>query len=144
MAKVKDILARKGDIVVTIGAAETVADAARLMNERGIGGRVVMDRDQMVGIFTERVVLRRVVAEKRDPAATPVREVMTSPVVTCGPDAPLEQCVELVTSKRIRHIPVLDEGQLCGIITSGDMLAFQVQEQQDTIEHLNRYVFDVR
>ena len=144
MARVKDILARKGDIVVTIGADESVADAARLMNERGIGGLVVMDRDQMVGIFTERDVLRRVVAEKRDPAATPVREVMTSPVVTCGLDAPLEQCVELVTSKRIRHIPVLEEGQLCGIITSGDMLAFQVQEQQDTIEHLNRYVFDVR
>lgn len=144
MAKVKDILARKGDIVVTIGADESVADAARLMNERGIGGLVVMDRNQMAGIFTERDVLRRVVAETRDPAATPVREVMTSPVVTCGPDAPVEQCVELVTSKRIRHIPVMEEGQLCGIITSGDMLAFQVQEQQDTIEHLNRYVFDVR
>ena len=144
MARVKDILARKGDIVVTIGADESVADAAHLMNERGIGGLVVIDRDQMVGIFTERDVLRRVVAETRDPAATPVREVMTSPVVTCGPDAPLEQCAELVTSKRIRHIPVMEEGQLCGIITSGDMLAFQVQEQQDTIEHLNRYVFDVR
>lgn len=144
MPTVQDILQRKGGDVVAVDVADTVLAAARLMNERGIGGVVVTDHGSMVGIFTERDVLRRVVAERRDPARTPVREVMTAPVLRCRPDAPLEECRALMTDRRIRHLPVTDGEELCGIITTGDILAHQVREQQDTIAFLNSYVFDLR
>ena len=103
MATVKEILAKKGGDVVTLVAAESVLNAARIMNERGIGGVVVTEDGSMVGIFTERDVLRRVVAEQRDPATTTLRDVMTTPVVQCQPETKLEQCTALMTEKRIRH-----------------------------------------
>lgn len=144
MPTVRDILARKGSDVVSMVAEESVLNGARLMNERGIGGLVVTEAGRMVGIFTERDILRRVVAEHRDPAGTTLREVMTAPVVTCGPEATLEDCRALVTMRRIRHIPIEGDTGLCGIVTSGDILAFQMNEQADTIKYLNSYVFDVR
>ena len=144
MATVKDTLDRKGRDVVTMVADDSVLTAARLMNSRGIGGIVVLDDDEVVGIFTERDVLRRVVAERLDPAKTLIRDVMTTPVYTCRPEAKLSECVALITEKRVRHIPVVDDTGLCGIITSGDILASQMEEQADTIEHLHRYVFDTR
>ena len=145
MPTVKDILARKGQEVVTLVAAESVLNAARLMNERGIGGVVVTDDDgTMVGVFTERDILRRIVAEQRDPAATKLRDVMTAPVQTCRPETSLEECIAVMTARRIRHIPVLREDRLDGIITSGDVLAYQVNEQRDTIQYLNSYMFDLR
>jgi IMP dehydrogenase len=144
MTTVKDILANKGAEVVSMVAGDSVLNAARLMNERGIGGIVVTDGDKMVGIFTERDILRRVVAERRDPAATTIGDVMTTPVVTCRFEATLDQCVGIMTEKRIRHIPVVSDGGPEGIITSGDILAHQVREQKDTIDYLNSYVFDLR
>lgn len=144
MATVKDILAAKGTGVVTMVAEESVLNAARLMNERGIGGVVVTDGDGMVGIFTERDILRRVVAEQRDPAGTRIRDVMTTPVVTSRLEATLEQCVGIMTEKRIRHIPVVSDSGPEGIVTSGDIMAYQVREQKETIDYLNSYVFDLR
>ncbi len=144
MPCVRDILARKGSGVVSIPAAESVLKAAQLMNERGIGGVVVLEEGQLAGVFTERDILRRVVAERRDPAATAVRDVMTTPVVTCRPDTTLEELGAIMTARRIRHLPVLGPIGLCGVVTSGDVLAYQVAEQQDTIQHLNRYVYDMR
>ncbi len=144
MATVKEVLTTKGSEVVKLAAEESVLTAARLMNERGIGGVVVTEAGEMVGIFTERDVLRRVVAEQRDPATTTLREVMTSPVMTCRPEATLEECVAFITAKRIRHLPVVGEEGLCGIITSGDILASRMREHEDTIQFLNSYVFDVR
>lgn len=144
MPTVKDVLARKGADVVSVVADDSVLAAARVMNDRGIGGVVVTDDGEPVGVFTERDVLRRVVAETRDPATTTLREVMTSPVVTCQPGDKLDACRALMTERRIRHVPVVGEDGLCGIITSGDILAHQVAEQQDTIEYLNSYVYDQR
>ncbi len=144
MATVKDILERKGYDVVTIAADDSVFTAAKLMNARGIGGVVVLDDEDVIGIFTERDILRRVVAERRDPAKTLVRDVMTAPVTTCRPGATLEECQTLLSDKRIRHLPVLDPDGVRGIITSGDILAFHVSEQAATIEYLNSYMFDIR
>ena len=144
MATVKDILSKKGASVVTLNAEDSVLDAARVMNENGIGGLIVLDGGVMVGVFTERDVLRRVVTEQRDPATTPLRDVMTSPVVYCPPDTKLEELTALMTEKRIRHLPVMDDDELCGIITTGDILAHAVKEQAYTIEHLNKYVYNIR
>jgi CBS domain-containing protein len=144
MATVHDILHRKGRDVITIDAGATVLQAARRMNDRGIGGLVVMEGTRLVGMFTERDVLRRVVADGRDPARTAVRDVMTAPVLRCGPDAPLDECRALMTDRRIRHLPVVEQDELRGLITTGDLLAQQVLEQQEKIEFLNSYVFDIR
>ncbi len=144
MSTVRDILDRKGTEVATVEADASALDAARIMNERGIGGVVVVEAGAMIGIFTERDILRRVVAARRDPAVTRTRDIMTAPVLTCRADTPLEECVALITTKRIRHVPVTDENGLSGIITSGDILAHQVREQKDTIAYLNSYVHDLR
>jgi CBS domain-containing protein len=144
MATVTDILSKKGTSVVTLSAEDSVLDAARVMNEKGIGGLVVTDGGAMAGIFTERDILRRVVAEQRDPAATPLRDVMTSPVVYCPPDAKLEDLTALMTAKRIRHLPVMDDDELRGIITTGDILAHAVKEQAYTIDYLHKYVYNIR
>jgi CBS domain-containing protein len=144
MAIVRDILSRKGRDVVTLTGAATVLDASQLMTERGIGAVLVVDDGALVGIFTERDVLRRVVAERRDPAATPLREVMTGSVLTCTPQTTFEECRAVMTDRRIRHLPVIGADGLCGIVSIGDVLAFQTDEQQATIQQLNSYVFDVR
>ncbi len=144
MPTAQTILDRKGRGVVTIVPDDSVLAAAHLMNLRAIGGLVVAEDEQIVGVITERDVLRRIVAERRDPATTTIREVMTTPVVSCRPEAKLEECSAVMTAKRIRHLPVADEDGLVGIITSGDILAYQVDEQEATIQHLNSYIFNVR
>jgi len=141
MSTVHSILCRKGAEVLTIDADQSVLAAAERMNERGIGGLVVVEGERMVGIVTERDILRRVVAAERDPALTPVREVMTSPVACCRRDTNLAECRAVMTNQRIRHLPVIDERGLCGIVTIGDLMAHEVSEQEATIEHLHGYIF---
>lgn len=144
MPSVGDILNRKGSDVATIAPSATVLDAARLMTERGIGGVPVMQDDAMVGVFTERDILRRVVVALRDPASTPVADVMTSPVLTCTRDTTVEECTAVMTARRMRHLPVIDESGLCGIVTIGDILALRAAEQEAAIAELNRYIYDIR
>jgi len=144
MSTVQSVLAKKGGQVVTIGVADTALVAATLMNERGIGGLVVLDGGRVAGMFTERDILRRVVAMRRDPATTPVREVMTSPVAYCRRETTLDECRAVMTEKRIRHLPVVDEKGVCGIVTIGDLMAHDVTDQQATIQYLNEYIFGVR
>jgi CBS domain-containing protein len=144
MSTVQDILRHKGGDVVSMVADESVVNAARLMNERGIGGVVVMDGGAMVGIFTERDILRRVVAERRDPATTRIRDVMTSPVTCCPVDTTHNECMKVMTERRIRHMPVVQGDEVIGIVTSGDMLAYRVRDQESTIELMKSYVYDNR
>lgn len=144
MSTVREIIARKGSEIVTVTPASNVLDAAQLMNERGIGAVLVMEGGELLGIFTERDVMRRVVATQRDPATTPVREVMTTSLITTRAEAPLEECAALMTSRRIRHLPVMGAQGLSGVVTTGDLMAFQVADQASTIAQLNSYVFDNR
>jgi CBS domain-containing protein len=144
MATVRDLLARKHGEVISISPTDTVLHAAQAMNQHAIGGLVVLDRGALVGVFTERDILRRVVAAERDPATTPVRDVMTAPVITCLPETSVEECGAILSGRRIRHLPVTDDRGLVGLVTSGDLLAFQVTEQIATIQFLNSYMFDVR
>lgn len=140
MATVQAILTRKGRDVVTIDRGDSALTAAERMNERGIGGLVVTDGGRLVGIVTERDILRRVVAARRSPESTRVEDVMTTPVATCRPDTTFPECRAFMTGKRIRHLPVVDETGLCGIVTIGDLLAQEVDEHQATIEYLNSYI----
>lgn len=109
MSTVQTILNRKGSNVLAIHPGISVYAAACLMNDKRIGGLVVVENSQIVGVFTERDILKRVVGSGLDPAYAVVREVMTTPVFTCSPDTPLEELAETITSRRIRHIPVVKE-----------------------------------
>ena len=144
MATVRDILGRKGSVVVSVTPDTNVLEAARLMNTRGIGAVLVLDGDRLAGIFTERDVLRRVVAEQREAGTTLVRDVMTASLTSTTADATIDACAALMTSRRIRHLPVLEGVRLVGVVTTGDLMAFQVAEQADTIAQLNSYVYGNR
>ena len=114
------------------------------MNDKGIGGVVVMQGTKLVGIFTERDIMRRVVAAIRDPAATLVRDVMTADPVTITAEIQIAVCRAMMSARRIRHLPVMHEDGLVGVVTSGDVLAFEVALAEAQIEQLEKYVFDVR
>lgn len=137
---VKDIIAKKGSVVATIGKDETVLDAAREMNAKHIGALVVTDGDKVVGIFTERDVMTRVVANRLDPGKTKVEQVMTCPVACCRLDTTQAECMQVITDKRVRHLPVVEDGRLVGIVTSGDLLAREVAERQEKIADLNKTI----
>ncbi|MFN8586858.1 MAG: CBS domain-containing protein [Candidatus Eisenbacteria bacterium] len=144
MTCVQSILGRKGREVFTIGSADTALAAAERMNQRAVGGLVVVEEGRVAGIVTERDILRRVVAAQRDPQRTAVRDILTSPVATCRPDTTLGECRAFMTEKRIRHLPVVDEHGLCGMITIGDLLAHEVGEHEATIEYLSAYIHGPR
>ncbi len=141
MATVRDILAKKGSFVASIRESQTVLEAAREMNARRIGSLVVTEGDTVTGIFTERDVLTRVVAVQREPDKTPVGKVMTTPVAVCHPDTSVEECRGVMTGKRIRHIPVVENSRLVGIVTSGDIMAQEIATHQQTIEYLHEYLY---
>ena len=144
MPNAKSILDRKGSEVATVDHRATVLEAARLMNQRRIGALVVTKGDRVVGIFTERDVLNRIVAAGRKPEETIVGDVMTSPMACCRRDTSLAECKSVMTSKRIRHLPVVEEGKLYGMISSGDILAGECADQQATIEYLHEYLYGRR
>ncbi len=138
----QDILANKSGDVAIIGEEATVMEAAKIMSDRRIGSLVVGRREKVVGIFTERDVLNRVVARHLDPLATIVKDVMTTPVACCQPTTKLAECRSVMTEKRIRHLPVVKENRLLGMISSGDILALEHGEQKRTIEYLHEYLYE--
>ncbi len=144
MPKAQSIIEKKGADVATVGRKATVLEAAKLMNQRRIGAVVVTDKDKVVGIFTERDILNRVVAAGGDPAKIAVESVMTSPMACCRRETKLAECKGVMTQKRIRHLPVVEEGKLFGIISIGDILASEVADQQATIEYLHEYLYGHR
>lgn len=141
MKYVRDILAVKGPNVASVSAEQSALSAAQLMNDRRIGAVVVTEGENVIGIFTERDILTRIVAERRDPDAVKVREVMTSPCVVCAPEDEVNQCQAIMTEKRIRHIPVVEGGRLMGIVSSGDVLASHKVELEQTVKYLSEYIY---
>ncbi len=144
MPNAQTILDKKGSDVATVDRATSVLDAAKLMNERRIGALVVTEGERVVGIFTERDVLIRIVAAGADVSATKVGDVMTSPMACCHRDTRLTECKTVMTEKRIRHLPVVEAGTLYGMISAGDILAGECADQQATIEYLNEYLHGTR
>jgi len=141
MPSVKDILAVKGSYVLSIGPEATVLDAAVLMNDHKIGALVVLHDAQLVGMITERDLLQRVLAQCRDPAHTLVKEVMTAEVVCCRPHTKLVEARGVMKNRRIRHLPVVDEGRrLDGLISIGDLNAFEAHDHEVTIHVLEEYI----
>ncbi len=142
MATVGEILAVKGPHVRSIGPDATVLEAATRMNEHKIGSLLVMDESRLIGIITERDMLKRVLVSRRDPGNIPVGEVMTTELVCCHPHTTLEEARGVLKNRRIRHLPVIDENeQLLGMISIGDLNAHEVNDHERTICILQEYIY---
>ena len=121
-------------------AAASVFDAVKLMAERGIGALVVMEGEAVVGIVTERDYARKVILMGRTSRDTSVREIMTAPVMYVRPNQTSEECMALMTENRLRHLPVMDNGKLIGLVSIGDLVKDVISEQQFLIQQLQHYI----
>lgn len=140
MSTISDILAQKGRDVLRIEADATVFDAIERMVGANVGALLVTEGDEIAGIVTERDYLRRVALEGRTERTTRVREIMTAPVVCATPDTEIAECMALMSEHRIRHVPVVDDGTLAGMISIGDLVRFQSREQSFQIKYLTDYI----
>ena len=141
MGQVSDILEGKGRDVLRIDASATVYDAIVRMVEGNVGALLVYEGDRLAGIVTERDYLRRVTLQDRDERTTPVGEIMTPELVFVGPDASVEECMAVMTDRRIRHLPVVtDEREVVGLVSIGDVVKFQSREQSVQIRFLTEFI----
>jgi CBS domain-containing protein len=142
MTSVAQLLKTKPDnsSVITVGADDSVYDAIKLMAEKGIGALVVTDANGIAGIVTERDYARKVVLMDRSSKATPVRDIMTSAVRFVRPDQTTDDCMALMTERRMRHLPVIENDRLVGMVSIGDLVKNIIAEQQFTIQQLESYI----
>ncbi len=140
MAKVKDILALKGQSVWSVAPDSSVYDAMKRMAEKGIGALMVIEGEKLVGIISERDYARKVILQGRASRTTQVKEIMTSHVLFAQPEQNIEECMAVMTDKRVRHLPVFDEGRLLGVISIGDLVKSIITEQKFMIEQLEKYI----
>ena len=140
MNRVKEILDEKGHDVLQIEADASVFDAVKKMVDAGVGSLLVIEEREIAGIFTERDYLRRMTLEGRDDKETPVREVMSSPLVVVTPQNTIDECMAMMTDRRIRHLPVVDDGDVVGIVSIGDIVKFKSKQQSFEIKYLTDYI----
>ena len=140
MKRVRDILEVKGRQVWSIEPSASVFDALKLMAEKEIGALVVLERSKIIGIISERDYARKIILLGRASPTTPVSEIMTTRVAYAQPQQNIEECMAVMTEKRIRHLPVMDEDDLIGIISIGDLVKSIIAEQKFLIEQLERYI----
>lgn len=140
MVTVRDLLRRKGNTVWTIGPDETVFDGLKLMAEKEIGALVVVEDHRVVGIVSERDYARKVILVGKTSRETAVRDVMTPKVCYVSPDRTSEECMAIMTEKAVRHLPVLEHGDLVGIVSIGDVVKSVISEQEFIIGQLETYI----
>ena len=140
MRTVRQLLEAKAPEVFAIGPDAPVIDAIRLMAEKCIGAVLVIQGGRLAGILSERDYARKIVLQGRSSATTPVREIMTSDVVTIGLDETTDRCMQLVTDRRIRHLPVTSNGQVLGVVSIGDLVKAVIEDQQLELDQLQRYI----
>ncbi len=140
MNQVSDILEEKGRNVLEIEADASVFEAVKRMVEANVGSLLVTEGGEIAGIVTERDYLRRVTLEGRTDKETPVREIMTSPLIVVTPETPIDECMAVMTDRRIRHVPVVDGGEVVGMISIGDLVKFMSKRQSFEIQYLTDYI----
>lgn len=140
MRTVRQMLANKRPEVFSVGPDDAVVDAIKLMAVREVGAVLVMEADRLVGIVSERDYARKVVLRGRSSSDTPVRDIMTADVITVGLDHDVDRCMQVVTDRRIRHLPVVDSGQVVGVVSIGDLVKAKIEDQQAELDQLQRYI----
>jgi CBS domain-containing protein len=140
MTTVRQLLDRKDRAVFSVGPEAPVLEAIRAMADHHVGALLVMTGEVLAGIVSERDYARKVILRGRSSSDTPVRDIMTSPVLTVSPETSVEQCMQLVTDKRVRHLPVVEAGRVVGMVSIGDLVKAVIAEQQQQIQQLESYI----
>ena len=140
MGKVRNIIQTKGNAIYSVPSTLTVYQALELMFEKNIGALLVVDEGKFVGIFTERHYARKLVLKGKSSKETTVGEVMTEQPVTVTCDTSIEDCMRIMTVKKIRHLPVMENDKIAGIISMGDVVRYIIEEQKFIIENLEQYI----
>ena len=140
MNQLSEILDAKGHDVLRIDAAASVLEAVKRMVDANVGSLIVTDSGEVVGIVTERDYLRRVTLEGRTDRETSVREIVSSPLIVVTPETTIDACKALMTDRRIRHVPVVDAGEVVGIVSIGDIVKFESDQQSFEIKYLTDYI----
>jgi CBS domain-containing protein len=140
MKSVSAVLSRKGATVMSVPPSTIVAEALKIMAEKNIGSVVVMENDQYLGIMTERDYSRKVILKGKNSSDTTVAEIMSTDLPSVKPSDTIDYCMELMTNKNIRYMPVFDNNKLSGIISMSDVVKETILAQRETIEHLHSYI----
>lgn len=140
MQTVKNILERKGSAIFSINGENTVFEALLEMSNKNVSALVVLKENELEGIFTERDYARKIALKGKASKDTLIKEVMSTEIQTISPDFGIEECMEIMTNQKIRHLPVLDEGKLAGMISIGDAVKSIIETQKETIKHLENYI----
>ena len=135
-----DILTRKGGQVYWVVPDASVYEALSLLAQHNVGALMVVETGRLVGVFSERDYARKVVLKGKFSKDTPVREIMTSDPVVIEPSTEVPRCMELMTERQVRHLPVMEGGKLAGVVSIGDVVKTLIEDQQDSIQHLERYI----
>jgi CBS domain-containing protein len=140
METVQQLLDEMGHEVCSVHSDDSVFDAIKKMADKNVGSLVVLEDDQIVGIITERHYARHVVLEGKSSSETPVRQIMATPVICARTDQTIAECMAVMTEKRIRHLPVVDQKRLVGLVSIGDLVKSTIDDQEFTIEQLIHYI----
>lgn len=138
--KVAEILTSKGSNVYSVTGNSTVLDALKSMGEKNIGALLIMEEDKLLGIFSERDYARKIILKGKNSQETLVREIMTENVISVTPEDSIDKCMELMSEKKIRHLPVVKEGKVSGVISITDVVTAIIAIQKETISHLHDYI----
>ncbi len=140
MKLVKHLIDAKGSDLIATGREASVFDAIKLMADRAVGSLLVMDGGTLQGIVTERDYARKVILKGRSSNSTTVGEIMTSDVIRATPEMTVHECMSLMTTRKIRHLPVEEDGRIVGLISIGDLVQAIIEDQQEEIRHLEQYI----
>lgn len=140
MGTVRKILQKKGNAVYSVSPDSTVYDALETLEDRNLGSLVVIDNGKLIGVFTERDYARKVILKGRASKETLIKEIMTGRPIVVSLQTSIEECMQIMTDKHIRHLPVMDNGELVGIISIGDVVKYIIEEKDYIIENLRQYI----
>jgi|SRR3981081_567899 CBS domain-containing protein len=138
---ISGILAEKGSTVWSIHPSATVFDAIALMSDKNVGALPVLDKDKLVGMLSERDYMRKIILRGKSSKETEVAEIMSRQVINAYPEDSVQDCMRVMTEKRIRHLPVLSEGKIVGMLSIGDLVKWVISAQAATIDHLEQYIY---